>query len=180
MSKTVEEQVRAVVAERLGVDPTELTDEVSLVDDLAADSLDVLEVAMSLEKALRVRFEDATLDAVRTFGELVDAAIELVARRDAVGRARLAAPTMIRASVHPARPATVPPAEKVVPLTAYEIEEIVEDALRAGPGAVLELRVPPDAPLDHLAPAVLRLSRRRIDVRILRHEAPRRVESPAA
>jgi len=63
---TVFERVRKIIAEQLGVDEAEITPQTSFVDDLNADSLDLVELIMSLEeefskagKAIEVSDEDA-------------------------------------------------------------------------------------------------------------------------
>ena len=63
---TVFERVRKIIAEQLGVDEGEITPQTSFVDDLNADSLDLVELIMSLEeefskdgKALEISDEDA-------------------------------------------------------------------------------------------------------------------------
>ena len=49
-SKSIRDRVIAVVAEQLGVDPDEITENISLVNDLGADSLDAVELVMELEE----------------------------------------------------------------------------------------------------------------------------------
>src|SRR5689334_4099226 len=69
----VEPHVRRLLAEQLGVGVEELVSEVSLRDDLAADSLDLVELALALEGEFAVVVSDRILDEVRTFGDLVRA-----------------------------------------------------------------------------------------------------------
>jgi acyl carrier protein len=73
--------VRRVVAEVLGVAPSELGPAVSLVDDLAADSLDLVEIGLGLEAALGVALPDQLLEGMRTYGDLVAALSEAPAER---------------------------------------------------------------------------------------------------
>lgn len=70
---TVDLHVRRVVAEVLGVGPGDLGPAVSLVDDLAADSLDLVEIGLGLEASLGVSMPDEVLQGVRTYGDLVTA-----------------------------------------------------------------------------------------------------------
>src|SRR5947207_4234426 len=67
----VEPRLRRVVADNLGVALEDLTPEVSLTDDLAADSLDLLELALALEEELGFTVPERVLSDVRTYGDLV-------------------------------------------------------------------------------------------------------------
>src|SRR5207247_8899040 len=71
----VEQAIRRVVAEWLGVSPEDLVPEVSLVDDLAADSLDLIEIGLALEAECDVVLDDRLLEDVRTYRQLVDAVL---------------------------------------------------------------------------------------------------------
>jgi acyl carrier protein len=153
----IEPGIRRLVAEQLGVSPEDLTRDVSLTEDLAADSLDVVELGLALEAEFPIALSQRSLASVRTYAELVDAvAASLVARR---GTARRAAgpPLFTRTRV-------VPPAgasgsfERSGALTPYAVEILVEDALRAGPGARLEMEVPADTDEDHVAATRARLA----------------------
>jgi acyl carrier protein len=77
-----------VVAEVLGVEQGELVPVVSLVDDLAADSLDLVEIALGLEATLGVSMRDEVLDGVRTYGDLLAAVRRAGAARAAGGTPR--------------------------------------------------------------------------------------------
>jgi len=83
----VEPWLRRVVADHLGVALEDLTPEVSLTDDLAADSLDLLELAVALEEELGFTVPERVLSDVRTYGDLVRATAMLAPeRRAADGR----------------------------------------------------------------------------------------------
>jgi acyl carrier protein len=134
----VEERVRALVAEHLGVDREALARDVSLTDDLAADSLDLLELGVVLEASFGIVVPLRTIDQVRTYGDLVDAVRALLDhRRPADG----IAPEFLWARVIPAA-AREGDLRRAGPFTPYARELIVEDALRAGRGARLELTLP--------------------------------------
>jgi len=64
--------VRQVAAELLDADPATLADDTHFVDDLAVDSLALVEYAMALEDALSVRLSEDDLTDIRTVGQLVD------------------------------------------------------------------------------------------------------------
>jgi acyl carrier protein len=74
----VETRVRRVVADCLGTGADELSTGVSLTEDLAADSLDLVDVAMALEAEFRIAVPDVVLDDMRTYGDLVEAIDALV------------------------------------------------------------------------------------------------------
>src|SRR5689334_21489010 len=93
MDEFVEPHVRRLVAERLGVGVEELLSEVSLRDDLAADSLDLVELALALDGEFAIAVPERILDEVRTFGDLVCATGLLIrARREEEARGAEAAP----------------------------------------------------------------------------------------
>jgi len=54
----VEEKVRQIIVEQLGVEPSEVTPTASFVDDLGADSLDRVELIMALEETFGVEIPD--------------------------------------------------------------------------------------------------------------------------
>jgi acyl carrier protein len=87
-----ERHVRGLVAEQLGVDPTELTANVSLTDELAVDSLELAALALTLEAELGVVFSNRCLGGLRTYGDLLEAiAVARRARRGhGLGRSELA------------------------------------------------------------------------------------------
>lgn len=75
-----ETRIRRVVAEHLGLQTDQLSPEVSLTDDLAADSLDLVELAIELEEEFAVGLAEDSLDHVRTYGDLVDTVISAMRR----------------------------------------------------------------------------------------------------
>src|SRR4029450_3554015 len=77
MWRIVEPRVRRLVAEHLGVTEDELSPELSLVEDLAADSLDFAELGLAVEEELDVAVPDDVLDAGRTYCDLVEATVGL-------------------------------------------------------------------------------------------------------
>src|SRR5262245_28462458 len=68
-----EREVRRLVAGQLGVDVDVLTRDVSVPDELAADSLDLVELALMLEAEFDVVLSDPCLEQVRTYGDLLGA-----------------------------------------------------------------------------------------------------------
>ncbi len=145
----VEPRVRRVVADQLGVNTEELAADVSLTDDLAADSLDLLELALALECELGIVIPESMLDEVRTFGDLLGS-IHALSRRQRDARPLDAPLDLVWArvvSAHPARGEI----QRAGWLTPYTAETIAEDALRAGRGARLEVAVSSSLSDDRLA-----------------------------
>src|SRR5437762_2295625 len=98
-SNDIEPRARGIVAERLGVGPEELRPDVSLADELAVDSLDLIDLALALEAEWGVVLRRRALESVRTYGDLL-AAVAAAPRRGA-RRARVS-PIFARARVVPA------------------------------------------------------------------------------
>ena len=70
MSDSLEQQVRNIVAEQLGVDPSEVRPDASILDDLGADSLDVVEMVISLEEAFDIEVPDSDVEEMRTVSDI--------------------------------------------------------------------------------------------------------------
>jgi acyl carrier protein len=68
--KLAEARLRQLVAERLGVDPAQLDTHSNLAQDLGADEIDLLEIAVAAEEEFGVVVSDAALGGVRTYGDL--------------------------------------------------------------------------------------------------------------
>lgn len=69
---TVEERVRKIVVEQLGVKEDDLKNEASFVDDLGADSLDTVELVMALEEEFETEIPDEKAEKITTIKEAVD------------------------------------------------------------------------------------------------------------
>ena len=65
-------QLRPIIAEQLGVDESEVKEDASFTDDLNADSLDLIEMIMSLEEKFHVQISDEEAEKITTVGEAVD------------------------------------------------------------------------------------------------------------
>ena len=70
MMNELEGRIRALVADHLGVDIGEVTPDASILDDLGADSLDVVELVMSLEDTFDIEVEDDDVEGMRTIGDI--------------------------------------------------------------------------------------------------------------
>ena len=69
---TVEQQVKAIVAEQLGVKQEQVTNDASFVDDLGADSLDTVELVMALEEEFEIEIPDEDAEKITTVQQAVD------------------------------------------------------------------------------------------------------------
>lgn len=69
---TVEERVRKIVVEQLGVKEEELKNESKFVDDLGADSLDTVELVMALEEEFDTEIPDEKAENIRTVQEAIN------------------------------------------------------------------------------------------------------------
>lgn len=70
MGNSVKEKVRALVCEQLGVDGAELTSEANILEDLGADSLDVVELVMAIEETFDIEVPDEDAEGMRTLGDV--------------------------------------------------------------------------------------------------------------
>jgi len=72
MASSVEVKVKHIIVEQLGVDEDEVKSEASFVDDLGADSLDVVELVMALEEEFGVEVPEEELEGIETVGQAYD------------------------------------------------------------------------------------------------------------
>jgi acyl carrier protein len=69
---TIEERVKKIVVEQLGVKDEEVTNEASFVDDLGADSLDTVELVMALEEEFETEIADEEAEKITTVQLAID------------------------------------------------------------------------------------------------------------
>jgi acyl carrier protein len=69
---TVEERVKKIVVEQLGVKEEEVSNESSFVDDLGADSLDTVELVMALEEEFECEIPDEEAEKITTVQQAID------------------------------------------------------------------------------------------------------------
>lgn len=65
------EQIRALLAEQLEVDPEKITMDSNILDDFEADSLDVVDMVMTLEDEFGVEVPDEAIEGFHTVGDVV-------------------------------------------------------------------------------------------------------------
>ena len=78
-SEEIFEKVKKVIMEQLGVSDSAITLEASFIDDLGADSLDIVELVMALEEEFDIEIPDNDAEKVATVGDVVDYIKEHVA-----------------------------------------------------------------------------------------------------
>ena len=71
-SDEVFEKVKGIIVEQLGATESSVTMEASFIDDLGADSLDIVELIMALEEEFDTEIPDADAEKVVTVGDVVD------------------------------------------------------------------------------------------------------------
>ena len=68
--EVLSERLRALMAEQLGVEPGEMRSDSSILEDLGADSLDVVEMVMAIEEAFDIEIDDSDAEALRTVADV--------------------------------------------------------------------------------------------------------------
>ena len=68
----VEEKVKSIIVEQLGVDANEVTSEASFVDDLGADSLDTVELVMAFEEAFNIEIPDEAAEKIQKVKDAIE------------------------------------------------------------------------------------------------------------
>ncbi len=69
---SIEERVMEIVSDNLGVNKESITRSPSFIEDLGADSLDIVELVMALEEAFEITIPDEQAEKIRTVGEAID------------------------------------------------------------------------------------------------------------
>jgi acyl carrier protein len=72
MADAMQEKVKDIIVEELGVERDKLTDEASFMDDLGADSLDTVELVMAFEKEFDIDIPDEEAEKLRTVGDALN------------------------------------------------------------------------------------------------------------
>ncbi len=72
MEKTVERRVIEIIVEQLGVGEDEVTPEASFIDDLGADSLDLVELIMAMEEEFSLEISDEEAEKIQTVQDVIN------------------------------------------------------------------------------------------------------------
>ena len=70
--KTISEKVKDIIVDQLGVNPEQVTDTASFIEDLGADSLDTVELVMAFEEEFGVEVPDEDAEKLQTVGNVVE------------------------------------------------------------------------------------------------------------
>src|SRR5260370_36478598 len=71
-SMAVEQKVKQIIVEQLGVDENQVDNTASFVDDLGADSLDIVELVMAFEEAFELEIPDEDAEKIATVKDAID------------------------------------------------------------------------------------------------------------
>ena len=69
--KSVEQKVTDIIVEQLGVNPEQVTPKASFIEDLGADSLDIVELVMAFEEEFGVEVPDEDAEKLQTVGDVI-------------------------------------------------------------------------------------------------------------
>lgn len=69
---SVDERVKSIIVEQLGVEESQVTDTAKFVEDLGADSLDTVELVMALEEEFSIEIPDEDAEKIATVGDAVN------------------------------------------------------------------------------------------------------------
>ena len=68
----IEEKVKDIIVEQLGVNPEQVTPQASFIEDLGADSLDIVELVMAFEEEFSVEVPDEDAEKLQTVGDVIN------------------------------------------------------------------------------------------------------------
>jgi acyl carrier protein len=139
MELFIEPSIRRLVADGLGIRSDALVSVASLRDVPNPDAADLVELTLDLEAEFAIVVPEHVIDAVRTYGDLVEAVGLLIRERREVDAH--AADLPLRVWVHVAYAGAGGTLDRVDWLTPYVAETIVADTRRAGSGARVEVTV---------------------------------------
>jgi acyl carrier protein len=177
----VESRLRRLAADQLGVEEDALRPELSLVQDLAADSLDLAELAVAIEEDIGIAVPDAILEEVHTWADLVGLVHALVDARLEADARRAAPPARIVARITPGGGAR--PFDRAGLLTPYLAEVLADDMRRHGADARLDVTVAhpaDDGDVARVRAQLAAVAAHGVEVRVQREPLPGGRRQPSA
>ena len=72
MAKSIDEKVKEIIVEQLGVEEDEVTPQAKFIEDLGADSLDTVELVMALEEEFETEIPDEEAEKITTVQQAID------------------------------------------------------------------------------------------------------------
>ena len=79
---SVEDQVKEIIVDQLGVDPGQVTPEAHFIDDLGADSLDTVELVMAFEEKFGIEIPDEDAEKITTVGSAIQYLNENISKQE--------------------------------------------------------------------------------------------------
>lgn len=67
------EKIKAIIAEVLNIDADSITEDITFVDDLGADSLDIFQIIMGIEEEYDIELDNESVEQIQTVGDAVEA-----------------------------------------------------------------------------------------------------------
>lgn len=67
----VDDRVKEIIVDQLGVDPAQVTEDAHFIEDLGADSLDTVELVMAFEEEFGIEIPDDAAETIQSFGDAV-------------------------------------------------------------------------------------------------------------
>jgi len=171
VSELAEARLRQLVADRLAVDATQLGTNSCLGEDLGADEIDLLEIAVAVEEEFGLVVSDAVLGRVRTYGDLWAALALLLQNLTDSDAAELLASGIARVRVIRNPPDNEGGTLRAARITPRVIENIIDEVLWTKGAVRLEVTCAPDTTdrqLARLAQSLAWLRNRGVQVSVQR------------
>lgn len=169
LEEDIEPRLRRLTAERAGVPIEVIHPDADLEAELHIENLDLIFLAIAIERELGIVLPERRLHAIRTYRDLVDTVLGIVSAEPYRALAESGGTPLVRTRVRRGSGPGGLTIERTAPLTPYTVQAVSDDVRRAGPGAVLDVLVSgPDASRAIARARALfsRLEQKGIEVRV--------------